>query len=1312
MIHRVACSLLTLAVVGGLSHADEPREDAAKSPQWRRILKGDDAARAESLEKRIAQLKDEDRSEAIKQAEELLALRARLQGEDHWQVREARNTLEFLRRPAFTAEQRERLKEADRLAQEGVELSTAGRHQEAAKPTEECLRIRREILGDTHPDTALALFNLALLYKSLGRVADAVPLDREALRIRRAILGELHPSTAWSLNNLAVLHYLQGNFSEAEPLYVQALRIRREVLGDKDPATAVSVNNLAALYKAQGKYADAEPLYVEALRTRREILGDKHPAVALSLNNLAGLYQAQAKYSAAESLYNDVVRIRREVLGPNHPDTAISLNNLAVLYESQAKYAEAEPLFREALRVFRDAPNQYQPNFASTLNNLALLLYSQGKYSEAESLYSEALRIFTRTLGGNHPNTALSLSGLAVVYDSQGKRTEAEPLYREALRISRETLGDNHPNTANSLQNLAELYRAQAKYAQAEPLYRQALRIRTQVLGEKHPSTADCQTGLAWVCVDQSKFDEAEPLLLQALRTSREARGENHPDTANILNALGKLALNQAKFTEAEKHFSEALRIHETVLGENHEKTATSLYNLALVDHSQGKLDQAETLYKRSLSNTRRILGVTHNDTAMTLNGLAYLYQSQGKSEEAERVLRECTISYEASRLRRARSVERGIGGEGSNPYPLLAAVAASKGKAIEAFLALEHNLARGLFDELSQRQGAKLSPEQESKRKTATDRIGAIEPRILKLASQPKLSEPEQKELDALIDERRTLDDALASLAADLSQREVAEFETIRSAIPADAALVLWINMRSGNGSVQEHWVCVVRSTGDPRWARLPGTGPSGAWTLADTQLPDRLIAALARSASAAEVESLASQLRAQRIAPILPYLEGTTRLLVVPVLHMAGVPVELLTSNFTVSYVPSGTFLARLKDQGLPTSQRLLALGDPVFTRPDATPTIMKPPPGGLLITRVLPDGAAAKARLQPGDVLLKYGDVELANLDQLKAAVAAKSQAASITLTVWRENVEQPITCQIAQGRLGVVLDTSPAPAAIAARRTTQQILAARSRAGGGDWRDLPGTRIETNRLRQIFGEQAELLTDSDASEQMLEKLRRSGELAHYRYLHFATHGEGNSTRAFESALILAQDRLPPEKDALPKSGEPYLDGQLSASEVLDYWKLNAELVTLSGCETALGKQGGGDGLLGFAQAFLTAGSRSVCLSLWKVDDAATALLMSRFYENLLGRRDGLAQPMDKAAALDEAKHWLRRLSSEQALALASKLGDGVARGTRGKGEALKLAVPNPNAVPRPSNSQSPKPFEHPRYWAGFILIGDPG
>jgi CHAT domain-containing protein len=129
-----------------------------------------------------------------------------------------------------------------------------------------------------------------------------------------------------------------------------------------------------------------------------------------------------------------------------------------------------------------------------------------------------------------------------------------------------------------------------------------------------------------------------------------------------------------------------------------------------------------------------------------------------------------------------------------------------------------------------------------------------------------------------------------------------------------------------------------------------------------------------------------------------------------------------------------------------------------------------------------------------------------------------------------------------------------------------------------------------------------------------------------------------------------------------------------------------------------------------MLGFAQAFLTAGARAVCLSLWKVDDAATALLMSRFYENLLGKRPGLAKPMGKAAALEEARRWLRDLSGEEALTLTAKLSHGVARGTRGKGEDLKLLAV-PSADPKAPPGKDTKPFAHPKYWAAFILIGDP-
>jgi CHAT domain-containing protein len=103
---------------------------------------------------------------------------------------------------------------------------------------------------------------------------------------------------------------------------------------------------------------------------------------------------------------------------------------------------------------------------------------------------------------------------------------------------------------------------------------------------------------------------------------------------------------------------------------------------------------------------------------------------------------------------------------------------------------------------------------------------------------------------------------------------------------------------------------------------------------------------------------------------------------------------------------------------------------------------------------------------------------------------------------------------------------------------------------------------------------------------------------------------------------------------------------------------------------------------------------AGGRSLVLSLWKVDDNATALLMTRFYQNLLGKRPGLEKPLAKAEALAEAKAWLRGLTVKEVGQELDKLPRGV--------EVERPPAPATKAV---------HPYGHPYYWAAFILIGDP-
>src|SRR5205085_5331826 len=156
-----------------------------------------------------------------------------------------------------------------------------------------------------------------------------------------------------------------------------------------------------------------------------------------------------------------------------------------------------------------------------------------------------------------------------------------------------------------------------------------------------------------------------------------------------------------------------------------------------------------------------------------------------------------------------------------------------------------------------------------------------------------------------------------------------------------------------------------------------------------------------------------------------------------------------------------------------------------------------------------------------------------------------------------------------------------------------------------------------------------------------------------------------GKANPNVALSSAVFLAAEPERLAASADPAALESAPDGQVTAEQIVRTWELDADLVVLSACESGLGRYAGGEGYLGFAQALFVKGARSLVLSQWKVDDKATALLMTRFYQNLLGKREGLSRPMPKAMALDEAKRWLRELRADQVEGELSALPRGTER-----------------------------------------------
>jgi CHAT domain-containing protein/Tfp pilus assembly protein PilF len=870
----------------------------------------------------------------------------------------------------------------------------------------------------------------------------------------------------------------------------------------------------------------------------------------------------------------------------------------AARFVDQGKYREAEPIRAEVLSQIRKILGEAHPEAARELNNLARVQWELGKLNEAEESQRQALEICLKTLPAAHPRIARSYDNLGVVQQGLGKLKEAEESHRKALEIRLKALPPREPDIAASYNNLGEVQRNLGKIKEAEESHRKALEIRLKALPPRPPALAASYGNLGNVQHDLGKLQEAEESHRKALEIRLKVLPPRHPDIAAGYNNLGIVEYHLGKLKDAEENQRKALEIDLKALPPGHPSIAADYSNLGNIQADLGKLKEAEESHRKALEIFLKVLPPGHPDTAGSYYNLGTVQYHLGKWKEAEKLLRSAGQAFELARIRVGPgSSERVHLGRSHSPYDLWSACLVRLEKPDEAWQAAETNRARGLLDDLAARQGESGSSLRE--RRSRLDQLDRL---ILPLILASELKTEEQARLKELRRERDELLDSMSREAAERSRGAVYPLASIQKQLPPDAALLLWIDRRDTPNAADprgDHGACVVCSSGPPRWLQLDGTGAKGVWTDSDRLLASNLRDVLARGSP--DWHELARRLYDQRLKPLEPLLRAgiglpdVRHLVVIPTGWMAGVPVELLTDRYRVSYAPSGTLFARTRQQHRPLSgESLLALGDPAF--------------------------------------------------------------------------------------------------------RT--------DRSRGESFKPLPATRREVQQIAGLFPRKSTVtLLGSDASEQRLDELAaEGGGLKRFRVLHLATHGVADDLSAEHSFLAVASDKLP-DSTAQQLAGKKVYDGRLTVEEIGTRWELDADLVTLSACQTAVGPDGGGEGLLGFSQVLFRKGARSLVLSLWKVDDTATALLLVRFYENLLGKREGLKAPLPRAEALGEAKQWLRDLPRKDAESLAVALDKGELRGSVGPLKPL-------DEQPREAVGQKgDKPFAHPYYWAAFILLGDP-
>jgi CHAT domain-containing protein/Tfp pilus assembly protein PilF len=924
----------------------------------------------------------------------------------------------------------------------------------------------------------------------------------------------------------------------------------------------------------------------------------------------------------------------------------------------EGKYAEAAEAFRRALEYVRrlcpkDRHPDGHPDLATSINNLAVLYESMGEYAKAEPLFQEALAmrraLFPKDrFPDGHPDLAISLNNLGGLYQRAGKYTKAKPLYRQALEMKRALYPkgrypDGHPELATGMNNLGFLYASAGEYAKAEPLFQEALAMRRALFPKErfpdgHPLLAASLNNLGALYVSAGQYARAEPLLRQALQMRRalfpkDRFPDGHSDLARGIGNLGSLYRSAGEYAKAEPLLREALDMDRALFPKErfpsgHPLLAASINNLGFVYHSAGEYAKAERLHREALDMCRALFPKPrfpngHPDLARGILNLGAVYRSAGKNAKAEPLFREALQMY-------------------SSLAEVFLAVAA-EAQAMN-FLAAQPHAADAL---LSATRQLPASP----------DRYDALydgRAPLWRLLQRRRLDlaaahDPRAHDLQArLADVRRQLSNALLAP---------------RGAVAADAG-----RLTADKEALEKELAVLLR---------LPGpTQPAPARAAV-------LAAALPAGCAFVDV-------RRHTDFEQDPDKPGRAGLKVTP-RYVAFA----LKKGQAVVRVELGE--ARAIERAWAEWHKAITAGAPDRRQAEALAQLVWQPlrehlPEGTKAVWLCPSAAlcqvpwAALPGRKPGSVLLE--DHALAVVphgpflaDALRGAAPAAAAKDTVLLVGGVDYDGAPV---------------APAETAVAGLRDPAGV-------GRKGLKYLPGTLAELQRIR------AEARAALKAEPVALQGKEAGvaallGQLPKARYAHVATHGffadakirsvlhvdEQHFLRAgLERAAAGARNPL--VLSGLILAGANRSDagpdrGILTAEGIVGLNLEGMELAVLSACETGLGEVAGGEGVLGLVRAFHVAGARNVVASLWRVDDDATAALMSRFYHRLW------ADKVPPLEALRQAQLEVYRQPG--------RIGEWAGR------EIDTTEAPLPKGPARAA-----RPAEHARtaQWAAFLLSG---
>src|SRR5579872_2789006 len=886
-------------------------------------------------------------------------------------------------------------------------------------------------------------------------------------------------------------------------------------------------------------------------------------------------YLAELSSSRSWEGYDDAYQEAIEEAGAEPAVKAQLLKQWAGAFKDRGDLSSAAKHYEEAISEYRKLGIRTMA-VSTALKELGAIAYSQGNMAQADECFQESFGIAAE-LAPHSIQLVWDFIWLGVLRQARGDLAGAEDYYRKALVVEQQNFSGSR-DLSLTLSKLGTVASRRGDLAKAEAYYRKALGV-AEKLGPNSQYLPDILNFLAECLLDRGNPDMAEVYEKRDLAI-RQKVNPGSLAVASSLRNLGEIARVRGNLIEAEEYCGRALAIGQAVAPLS-EQVQRILVGLGYVARDRGDLIRAQSYLRNALAIIEQSASgsLDHAEALADLAGI--LYRGE-KLDIARQVYQQALteLESETSRLggiEEKRSHYRALHDHYYTEYvDLLARV----GQTESAFQTLDTSRARTLFEMLSRsqidiRQGVN---------------VGLLaQERDLRQLLNAKLQYRFR-----LLSESHT-DEQVARLdreIADLQDSYLQVKAEIRAGSPGYAALTQPqpLSTLEIQKLLDPETILLEYSLGEPRSLVWLVTNDS----LAAYELPRRAeVESAARSAYALLIfrnHTLMENAQLSRHSPTRwtkadreysQIAAQLSRMILGPVAPFLGKKRLLVVSDGALQYIPFSA---------LPSPERPsvpLIVDHEIVHLPSASV---------LVELRRIREGRPRPSR----EVAVLADPVFDSSDERVRGAQNRNSVPSSKTVSAQRS---------LAKGTASADLLTRSV-ADLGLRRNGNFYLSR-----------LLSTRQEAERIMAVVPAGKRLkAVDFNAS----RKIAMDPALAQYRIVHFATHGFLDSKHPELSGIVLS---------LVDKRGRS-VDGFLGLQDIYNL-NLPVDLVVLSACETALGEEISGEGLIGLTRGFMYAGASRVVASLWGVSDEATAELMARFYK--LIELDG----MPPAAALRTAQ-----------------------------------------------------------------------